>query len=55
MCRTQILLKTNKDSEYFLKKPLGNHHIFVQGDYQDELKLISEIFNLEPLSSSKIF
>lgn len=55
VCRTQILLKTNKDSEYFLKRPLGNHHIFVQGDYQDELKLILEIFNLEHLSSSKMF
>lgn len=52
MCRTQILVKTNKDSEYFLKKPLGNHHIFVQGDYQDEQKQFQKIFNLKTLSSS---
>lgn len=52
MCRTQILLKTKKDSEYFLKRPIGNHHIFVKGDYTEELSLFSEIFNLKSLSPS---
>lgn len=49
MCRTQILLKVNRDTEYFLKRPLGNHHIFVEGDYEEELSLVSEIFNFKPL------
>lgn len=52
MCRTQILLKVKKDSDYFLKRPLGNHHIFVEGDYEEELSLFSEIFNLKPLFPS---
>ncbi|MGQ9844593.1 MAG: hypothetical protein ACUVQN_00025 [Caldisericia bacterium] len=52
MCRTQILLKVKKDSDYFLKKALGNHHIFVEGDYEDELSLLAEIFNLKPLFPS---
>lgn len=46
MCRTQILLKVKSDKEYFLKFPLGNHHIFVEGDYVEELSLVKEIFNL---------
>lgn len=48
MCRTQIKLKVNAESEYFLKKPLGNHHIFVPGDYIEELEIFSKIFNLSP-------
>lgn len=46
MCRTQIKIKVNTRAEYFLKNPLGNHHIFVPGDYTEELELFSKIFNL---------
>ncbi len=46
MCRTQIKIKVNLRVEYFLKNPLGNHHIFVPGDYTEELELFSKIFNL---------
>lgn len=46
MCRTQIRIKVNAKSTYFLKNPLGNHHIFVPGDYTEELEIFSKIFNL---------
>ncbi|MFO7815831.1 MAG: fucose isomerase [Halanaerobiales bacterium] len=35
-CRTQILVDfENNNIDYFLKKPIGNHHILVEGAYQD--------------------
>jgi L-fucose isomerase-like protein len=46
MCRTQIKLKVNAKRDYFLENPLGNHHIFVLGDYTEELDILSKIFNL---------
>lgn len=38
MCRTQIRVKLNSSSDYFLKNPLGNHHILIQGDYENALQ-----------------
>lgn len=38
MCRTQVRIKLDTPSEYFLKNPLGNHHIIIQGDYLEELQ-----------------
>lgn len=52
MCRTQIKIKVSARVEYFLKNPLGNHHIFVPGDYTEELELFSKIFNLSYRSPS---
>ncbi|SHE98529.1 L-fucose isomerase [Bacteroides faecichinchillae] len=37
MCRTQVRIKMNTPTEYFLKNPLGNHHILIQGNYEDAL------------------
>lgn len=37
MCRTQARIKMNASPEYFLKNPLGNHHILLQGNYVDVL------------------
>ena len=37
MCRTQVRIRMNTPAEYFLKNPLGNHHILVQGNYEDTL------------------
>ena len=34
MCRTQVRIKMNTPAEYFLKNPLGNHHILIQGNYE---------------------
>lgn len=37
MCRTQARIKMNTSPEYFLKNPLGNHHIVIQGEYTEVL------------------
>ncbi|MCF8000237.1 MAG: fucose isomerase [Halanaerobiales bacterium] len=38
-CRTQILVDFKKDDiNYFLTEPIGNHHIIVEGAYQDLIK-----------------
>lgn len=34
MCRTQVRIKMNTPAEYFLKSPLGNHHILLHGNYE---------------------
>lgn len=33
MCRTQVRVKLDSPAEYFLKNPLGNHHILLHGNY----------------------
>lgn len=37
MCRTQVRIKVNSPAEYFLKTPLGNHHILLHGNYEQML------------------
>ena len=37
ICRTQVRIKMNAPADYFLKNPLGNHHILLQGNYEDAL------------------
>lgn len=37
MCRTQVRIKMNTPAEYFLKNPLGNHHILLHGNYEQML------------------
>ncbi|NCC09104.1 MAG: fucose isomerase [Bacteroidia bacterium] len=37
MCRTQVRIKLHDSTEYFLKAPLGNHHIIIQGDHKEAL------------------
>jgi L-fucose isomerase-like protein len=34
MCRTQVRIKMNTSAEYFLRNPLGNHHIMLHGNYE---------------------
>lgn len=33
MCRTQVRIKLDSPADYFLKNPLGNHHILLHGNY----------------------
>lgn len=33
MCRTQVRIKLSSPADYFLKSPLGNHHILLHGNY----------------------
>ncbi len=49
LCRTQLLLEVENSKQYFLKEPLGNHHIWTSGNLQNELKIFAEIFNLEKI------
>lgn len=35
MCRTQVKVKMNAPADYFLRNPLGNHHIILQGNYAE--------------------
>ncbi|MEG1563335.1 MAG: fucose isomerase [Bacteroides sp.] len=37
ICRTQARIKMDTPAEYFLKNPLGNHHILIQGNYEKAL------------------
>lgn len=47
-CRTQIKVEFKDElNEYFLKKPLGNHHIVVSGDYSKEVKDFLEKLSIE--------
>lgn len=38
MCRTQVRVKLDNSANYFLKNPLGNHHIVVPGNYAERLQ-----------------
>lgn len=34
MCRTQVRIHLDNPTEYFLRSPLGNHHLLVQGNHE---------------------
>lgn len=34
MCRTQVKIRMNTPADYFLRNPLGNHHILLQGNHE---------------------
>ena len=41
LCRTQVLLRLDDRSlckDYFLKDPIGNHHVFVPGRHAQEIR-----------------
>jgi len=38
MCRTQIRIQMNTPVDYFLRNPLGNHHIIIEGNHQQVLE-----------------
>lgn len=37
MCRTQVRIKMNTPAEYFLRNPLGNHHVMLHGNHEQML------------------
>lgn len=37
LCRTQIEVLIDDNIDYFLKRPYGNHHVVVYGDYKKEI------------------
>ncbi|MDR0988912.1 MAG: fucose isomerase [Prevotellaceae bacterium] len=42
LCRTQLRVRLDTTTHYFLKNPLGNHHIVVQGEHES---LFEEFFD----------
>ncbi len=47
-CRTQIGIETDeKWTNYFIERPLGNHHVVVSGDYEKELKKLLSSTSIE--------
>ena len=38
MCRTQVRVKLQTPVKYFLKNPLGNHHILIHGNWENTFK-----------------
>ncbi len=43
MCRTQVRIRLNSPADYFLKNPLGNHHIMLHGNYET---MLNEFFQM---------
>ena len=38
LCRTQVILRADGIATYFLRAPIGNHHVILTGDYAKALK-----------------
>lgn len=49
LCRTQIKVSLAESVSYFLKAPLGNHHLVVYGDHAAELKNYLSELGLQPV------
>ena len=43
--RTEVLFKQKNPVSYFLKNPLGNHHILVRGNHEEALKSFLETYS----------
>lgn len=43
MCRTQVRIRLNSPADYFLRNPLGNHHILFHGNYET---ILNEFFQV---------
>lgn len=43
MCRTQVRVRLNSSVDYFLRNPLGNHHILLQGNYEAQLQEFMQV------------
>ncbi|MDE6276710.1 MAG: fucose isomerase [Muribaculaceae bacterium] len=42
MCRTQVKIRLDENVDYFLTRPLGNHHIVLLGDHTERLRRFFE-------------
>lgn len=45
-CRTQLHIKPEKSVNYFLKYPLGNHHIIIKSNIEDEINILAQYLKL---------
>lgn len=50
LCRTQIRINLKDDVTYFLKNPLGNHHLIIYGDNKDKLKEYLSSLGIEEIN-----
>ena len=37
LCRTQIEVRLDEGTEYFLTRPYGNHHVILYGDHKEDI------------------
>jgi len=49
-CRTQVLVDfENSDINYFLKNPIGNHHILIEGNHYNLIQKFIESLDFDPI------
>lgn len=49
LCRTQIVIKLDESVSYFLKSPLGNHHLIAYGSHRKKLEKYLNELGLKPI------
>ena len=50
-CRTQLKVRIpQKYADYFYKKPLGNHHIVVNGNFKKEVQELFKVFSVKEIA-----
>lgn len=49
LCRTQITLEIQDAADYFLSRPLGNHHILIPGDFSDKIRKWCRLQQMQPV------
>lgn len=48
MCRTQMLLQLDEALDYFLERPIGNHHVIVKGDCRKSMESMLNMLGAKP-------
>ena len=49
-CRTQLKVRiAKKYADYFYKKPLGNHHIVVNGSFKKDIQELFKVFSVKEI------
>lgn len=51
LCRTQITIAPNNNMDYFLKNPLGNHHIISKGKNMKRMKEVMQLFEVSSVTN----
>lgn len=51
VCRTQVRLQLSESCQYFLNRPIGNHHVLLRGDFA---RMLTEFFELNDTKSALI-
>ncbi len=45
LCRTQIVVQAPGIGDYFLKNPIGNHHLILPGHHQKQIEVFMDLLN----------